>query len=531
MTNTLTAVSQFTSTATNPVPVDPNPNPNPLNPQTLGHNYSPFISPFTLKSKAFFGEVYWDVLDDLRFTGGVRYTDDVKNFTVYPSTFLKSVPASLNIGTANYKAFPCASDSPLYAATQLACPFVNVGTSDAWTGKASLDWAPKLGFTDQTHVYVSLARGYKAGGFNPATLAGSPITAYAPEFIDSIEVGTKNTLFDSTVLLNLTAFHYNYLGYQIGVLTAAASLTSNINARVDGFEGEAAWQPDEHFRFNANLGLLRTGVENGPNVNQVDLANPTAGNPAWSIVKTSNGQCVVPTAQLAGVIAKQNLSATGNYSPLAIRFGVTGSASNPAWSIVKTSNGQCVVPTAQLAGVIAKQNLSATGNYSPLAIRFGVTGSASNPAGLCNSTASATYAYAVDGLNAGNVIANGLSQNLLGHQLPGAPGLTLSTGAQYSWDLTSDWNSTIRGDFYLRGAAYSRLFNAPTDKVNSFINLNLTVTLANNNDGWLVQLYGKNVLNALQITNFGLSSITFGDTTGVAALDPRMVGFSVTKSF
>lgn len=481
MTNTTTAVSMFSSTAANPIPVDPNPSPNPLDPQALGHNYTNFISPYTLSSKAFFGEVYWDVLDELRFTGGIRFTDDVKHFTVYPSTFLKSAPASLSIGTPNYKAFPCASDSPLYAATQLACPFVNLGTSDAWTGKASLDWAPHLDFTDQTHIYVSLARGYKAGGFNPATLAGSPITSYAPEFIDAIEIGTKNTLLDGRLIANLTAFHYNYLGYQIGVLTAAASLTSNVNARVEGLEGEAIWQADDHIRFNGSFGLLQTSVENGPNVNQVDLVHPTAGNPAWSVVKTSNGQCVVPTAALANVIAKQNLSATGNYSPNAIRFGVTGSAANPS--------------------------------------------------GLCNSTGSTTYAYAVDGLTAGNVIANGLSQNLFGRQLPSAPNFTFNVGAQYNWDMLTGWNATLRGDFHFQGSAYTRLFNTPTDRVHSYVNLNMSLTLENDQDGWLVQLYGKNVLNALQITNFSLASITFGDTTGVASLDPRIVGISVTKNF
>jgi hypothetical protein len=137
----------------------------------------------------------------------------------------------------------------------------------------------------------------------------------------------------------------------------------------------------------------------------------------------------------------------------------------------------------------------------------------------------------VDGLSAANVIQNGISQNLLGHQLPDAPNLTLSFGAQYAWNIFTDWNAAVRGDFHFQGAAYTRLFNAPTDHLRSYVNLNLSVTLVNDKNGLLVQMYAKNVLNALQITGFSPSSITFGDTTGVTALDPRMVGVSLTKNF
>ena len=35
------------------------------------------------------------------------------------------------------------------------------------TGRAAVNWTPKLDFTDQTLIYGSYSHGYKAGGANP----------------------------------------------------------------------------------------------------------------------------------------------------------------------------------------------------------------------------------------------------------------------------------------------------------------------------------------------------------------------------
>ena len=61
-------------------------------------------------------------------------------------------------------------------------PFaVEKATFDKFTGRAVVDWTPKLDFTNQTLVYASYARGYKAGGFNPGVEAGLGVpVSYAP---------------------------------------------------------------------------------------------------------------------------------------------------------------------------------------------------------------------------------------------------------------------------------------------------------------------------------------------------------------
>eukprot|EP01034_Spumella_vulgaris_P008412 gene8412-10709_t len=82
MGNTLTAYSQLqnllnTGTANcgpavaNCIYIDPN-----ADPKRPGHNYYDNTGAYHLKSRAAFGEVYWNITDALKITGGLRYTHD-----------------------------------------------------------------------------------------------------------------------------------------------------------------------------------------------------------------------------------------------------------------------------------------------------------------------------------------------------------------------------------------------------------------------------------------------------------------------
>src|SRR3546814_1190563 len=53
-----------------------------------GHNYFRSKNPYKLKSTALFGELYYNIRDDLKLTAGFRYTDDRKTFTPVTSQVL-----------------------------------------------------------------------------------------------------------------------------------------------------------------------------------------------------------------------------------------------------------------------------------------------------------------------------------------------------------------------------------------------------------------------------------------------------------
>ena len=107
-----------------------------------GHNYFLSRNPYVLSSYAGFGEAYYNILPDLKLTGGARWTSDHKHFIDIPSELLANGYGYMALGTVDQ-------------------------AWNQWTGRAAADWTPKLDFTDQTLVYASFAHGYKAGGANP----------------------------------------------------------------------------------------------------------------------------------------------------------------------------------------------------------------------------------------------------------------------------------------------------------------------------------------------------------------------------
>lgn len=262
-------------------PVDHNP------PQTSGggHYYFQSLNPVTLTSKAVFGETYWDISDDIRLTGGLRWTDDKKTF--------------LNNSSAGNLLSP-------FGGTSFGFGFIftppggEVAQFEKLTGRAVLDWRPHVDFTDSTMFYASFSRGYKAGGFNPPNIVPEP--SYGPESVDAYEIGTKNEFLNHTLQLNLTGFYYNYYGYQFTQAAGFGTVTSNLNAHIYGGELESKWAPITDLLFNAQMGLLNTRIQNGPNAFSIDQYNPTQGIPNFFAVRTLTGMCVVNATNFGNVL-------------------------------------------------------------------------------------------------------------------------------------------------------------------------------------------------------------------------------------
>src|SRR6185437_4986402 len=260
-----------------------------------GHNYFRSQNPYRLNSWAGFGEVYYQVTSDLKLTGGLRWTDDMKHFTEIPSWTAMAG-----------KGYPVESISnPLQG-------YVDQQWKQ-WTGRFVANWTPKLGFTDQTLVYGSYSRGYKGGGANPPGVipvsgipflggGSSPSNAthpatFKPEFVDAFELGSKNTLLDGALTLNASAFFYKYQNYQISQIVDRTSVNLNFNAHVHGLEAEATWEQIPGLRFNLSGGYENATLDDGSRA--IDLMDRTAGHTDWMVVKpfpTQTSNCILPTA-------------------------------------------------------------------------------------------------------------------------------------------------------------------------------------------------------------------------------------------
>jgi iron complex outermembrane receptor protein len=449
-----------------------------------GHNYFLSQNPYTLNSYAGFGEVYYDAFKDLKFTAGLRWTDDQKHFTDIPSELLVSGYGYPSTGVVNQQ-------------------------WDQWTGRFAANWTPKLDFTDQTLIYGSYAHGYKAGGANPpgATLLsfaagdiGNPIhpLTFKPEFIDAFELGSKNTLLDGALTLNGDVFYYNYENYQISRIVDRTSINDNFDAHVKGAEIEATYEPVPGLRLNFAGGWEDTALAKGSR--SVDLMDRTdaANHPDWMVVKpfiTQASNCILPKYVVAAILNIPPYTAT----PIPI----TADLSN----VCGLAYSLDLDPDTHLPYV---KNPTVTGENNYGYIAPGYPG--------------------FDPLSAPNG-GQGFDKDLSGNKLPNAPPFTVSAGAQYTLPLSTDWAGTLRGDYYWQDYSWARVFNDnPYDRLRGYTNVNLTLIFTNQN-GWQVMLYDKNVFNTTAITGDFLNSDDSGLTTNVFLTDPKLIGIRVTKNW
>ncbi|HEX2559823.1 TonB-dependent receptor [Phenylobacterium sp.] len=252
----------------------------------LGHNYYFSYNPYRLSSSAYFGEVYWQALETVRVTAGLRRTKDVKDRENFPILLFQPNGAG-GPGTGGWAPGTIIPQTVEFEET---------------TGRFVVDWQPDLGFTDHTLIYASYSRGYKAGGFNSPILNGTS-PPYAPEIVSAYEIGTKNILLDQALQVNLTAFYYDYKDFQFSRIDGLTASTSNVDVVVKGAEFEGQWRPTEALRLNANVGYLSTEVQEGSSINAFDR---TQGDPSLTYFKSISAGCVVSTAALERLIADIN---------------------------------------------------------------------------------------------------------------------------------------------------------------------------------------------------------------------------------
>jgi iron complex outermembrane receptor protein len=119
------------------------------------------------------------------------------------------------IGGARY------SDDKQVYDRALATPGVNVGTqtSSQTTGRAAVNWTPGQDLL----LYVSAAKGYKAGGVN----LGATDPNFEPENNLVYELGSKVTILDGRLRINSDVFYSTYKDIQLISLRNGLPFTQN----------------------------------------------------------------------------------------------------------------------------------------------------------------------------------------------------------------------------------------------------------------------------------------------------------------
>ena len=103
-------------------------------------------------------------------------------------------------------------------------------------------------------TYLSVARGFKSGGFNTDFVTTSDL-AFGPEHATSIEAGVKFSSPDGKITINGALFHVTYDDLQVAQLVFAdVKLTNAGQARSKGVELDVTLRPTDHILFRGDLG-------------------------------------------------------------------------------------------------------------------------------------------------------------------------------------------------------------------------------------------------------------------------------------
>ena len=291
-------------------------------------NRSVFDSQNDTRSLAAFGQATYKFTDKLSATLGLRYTDEKRTFDGFvrrqysaSDTGFDSAAYCAELISENAVAFPfspadqqstCLSWVDSLVDFRLNQLDVAVGRSqqtlnfDDLSPRLAIDYYPD----PDTHLYASITRGFKSGGFNSYDTNAIIIDAngdgfvtaddagdipfqdpFDPERLWSYEIGAKGWTWGRKLTYALGAFYYDWSNIQVQItdfISRESYITNDSQAWAAGVELDlvaypwengivdfhGAWLDSEYTTFGLNSGLVVDPDEdrNG---------QPLRGTPKW----------------------------------------------------------------------------------------------------------------------------------------------------------------------------------------------------------------------------------------------------------
>ena len=264
------------------------------------------------ESVALFTNNTWHVTDAFDLNLGLRYTYDSKrlsglqdnlgtNGAVCAGALANQNPANRLPGTV---ATPAAAlgllclpwSNPLYDNRVLNEKFSDTDLSGTFKGSYR--------FNDSVMAYASYARGYKGAGYNmdrvQTGVTPDASLFFDAETVDSYEAGVKTTLFNRTMLLNVTYFDQKFENFQLNTFLGTAFVVESIpELRSKGVDADMVWfTPIEGLMFQG--GVTYTDAKYG-NFTAADLSN--AGRFAQLSLLPGARASFAPEWSLTGALA------------------------------------------------------------------------------------------------------------------------------------------------------------------------------------------------------------------------------------
>jgi iron complex outermembrane receptor protein len=446
--------------------------------------YNSEVNLFTLKSYGLFGEVYFEVNDKLKLTGGLRYSNDKKRQIARVP--LLSWPVPYGVTNANASPFAGQFDAdPTVAGNQ---PY-NIARAafDEITGRFVVDYQ----LTDDNLIYASYSRGYKSGGINPPI---NPIFAvpatFEPEIINAFEIGSKNSFSNGRIRLNLSAFYYDYKGLQLSRIVARTSVNDNTDASIWGAEAEAVFRPSRNLLINLSGSYLKTKIKDLLLSDPRDVSGGRTDSVIIKDVTNASNCVVVPNTPGNAVGTNTLVTAFNGALGLAGPVAVPGTGTTGAFSVCDALAATIANPSAPLRGLFA------------------------TPTGPLPFT-----------------VSQGVQLDLSGNELPQAPNWKFSAGIQYTFRLGNGMTIVPRADYAYTGDFWARSFNKPVDKITGYEVVNAQIQVNGKDERWFARAFVQNLTGNDAITGQYVTDQSSGLFTNVFTLEPRRYGVAAGVKF
>jgi iron complex outermembrane receptor protein len=252
---------------------------------------------------AVFGDVIWHATERMNVTFGLRYTHDEKEFSWFngprEAPELDATLAALEAG-GFFTMFPIPPETyqfDLVFDETIRDPETGEVISSLEGQKVELDdsWddlSPRFvvdyRITDDVMVFGSLAKGYKAGGYNSVEIGST----FDNEDVWNLEGGVKSLFADLGLVLNASAYYYVYNDKQSIALVSGVSgsgvpqyVVETSDEEAFGIEVEARWQPVDALTLLANVAWIDATYKEkfvGEGDDRRDLSGEPTGEPYFS---------------------------------------------------------------------------------------------------------------------------------------------------------------------------------------------------------------------------------------------------------
>ena len=219
----------------------------------------------TDEQKGYFGELSYDVNDQISVTAGARYYDIEVDFDGSANGSYGTFCGANNEGCQDFTGWGGNDITAMYG-TANPSTGIDKGVSDGTITKFTMSYTPN----DNILLYGTVSEGFRSGFMNRPGGRGNDFYtvpyAFGTDDLTNYEIGWKTDLLDGSMRLNGSAFFAEIEGLQTTIFDPSIDnlfFSDNAaNAEVSGLEADLIWMPTsiEGLTVTGAISLLETEI-------------------------------------------------------------------------------------------------------------------------------------------------------------------------------------------------------------------------------------------------------------------------------